>query len=130
MANNSKQGLYDHLISKGLDPDDAVWGSILDITYLIPTFISSGGTYSNPTDEERPATNSHYPTPMMKVSYGDSWYLLTKEVRNGYPVIWLMHMGDVWYPYLVHPDHLDTALCYLLSVDNTTGSGGILNHGA
>lgn len=120
MTIKTQNDLYTHLQSLGLDPADALLGSMLDITYLIPTFLEKGGTYTKPERNEYPMvsiSSPRYPTALMKVSYGTNWFLLSREIREGYPVIQLVERGDVWWSLiLVHPDHLDTALCYLLEV--------------
>jgi hypothetical protein len=130
MTIETQAGLTLHLQEKGLDPIEAVWGTLLDITYLMPTFIEKGGTYSNAIRR-----GYSYPSAIMEVAYNNKRLLLRREIRDGYPVIQITEPDNVtdpskpWAIYHVHPDHLDTALCYLLSVDSANDSGGVPDHG-
>lgn len=107
----TQTAINDYLISKGMNPVDAVYNTMLDLVYLMEWFIKGGGAYSNATwlDED-----SGQPIPTMKVSYEDRWYLLQRNILSGYPLIEIY--DDDWDVVTVHPDHLDTVLCQLLGV--------------
>jgi hypothetical protein len=126
MTIKTQANLTSHLQRERLDPVEAVWGTMLDIIYLMPTFIEAGGSITNAIGEVYP-----YPSPTMKVTYNNLWLLLQREIREGYPVIKVTGPDDItdrnspWGIYYVHPDHLDKALCYLLEVVGTAVS----NHG-
>jgi len=108
-----------HLKSVGLDPTAAVWGSMLDLTYLIPEFLSRGGSYDCMmlTDEDE------YPHTIMRVQYSDNSLLLNRFDLRGYAVIRITQgppsSQDIGPMVQVHPDHLDAALCYLLQVPHS-----------
>ncbi len=115
MSTKTQGSLNAHLTSVGADPVDAIWGSMLDIIYLMPRFIELGGAYSNATS----ILTRPYPIPTMLVSYRDNWLHLTRAIENGYPVIRLVGREsppDTQDYIRVHPDHLDTALIYLLEI--------------
>lgn len=110
-----------YLRSISLDPVDAVLGTMLDLTYLIPDFLARGGTFTDAMNIYRDS-NDNYPFPMMEASYNGKYVIVRREVRGGYPVIELHQpnpldsIEGVWTVILVHPDHLDPALCYALEV--------------
>lgn len=110
--------LNTYLISIGSSPEDAVWGSMLDLTYLMPTLLERGGKYEKVFQySEGETPENTYPTAMMKVIYANR-YVHIHRGASAYPVIniYLPDMG-YWVPPLkVHPDHLDIALCYILEV--------------
>jgi hypothetical protein len=110
-----------HLESVGLDPTAAVWGSMLDLTYLMPEFLSRGGNYDCVAQQGWDI----YPQTTMRVQYGNNSLLLNRFYSEGYPTIRITQaitqiVEDkpqyLWPMVQVHPDHLDAALCYLLQV--------------
>lgn len=118
-----------YLLGEGMDPVQAVWGTMLDVVYLMPTFLAGGGTYHNPEDDvdfSWPPTaytdTDEYPNPIMGLKYGNREVVLTRYMRRGYPTMKLEVPKyvdgelELWETILVHPDHLDAALCYLLGV--------------
>ena len=121
MTSATQYDINQYLRSIGLDPVDAVLGTMLDLTYLIPDFLSRGGTLKDAMKVYRDS-DEWYPTPMMEASYNAKYVIVRREVRNGYPVIELHQPnsldGDepVWTALLVHPDHLDVTLCHVLDV--------------
>lgn len=126
-ANQSTVNRY--LLGEGLDPVQAVWGTMLDVVYLIPMFLAGGGTYHDPEEEVDfdwpPAAYTYidqYPTPIMGLKYGSREVVLTRYMRKGYPTMKLEVLKyadgapEHWETILVHPDHLDKVVCYLLGV--------------
>jgi hypothetical protein len=117
MTSTTQYEINQYLRSIGLDPVDAVLGTMLDLTYLIPNFLSRGGTLKDAMKVYRDS-DDWYPTPMMEASYDSKYLIVRRDVCNGYPVIELHQPNDegVWTTILVHPDHLDVTLCHVLDV--------------
>lgn len=121
MTNTTQYEINQYLRSIGLDPVDAVLGTMLDLTYLIPDFIARGGTLKDSMKVYRDS-DEWYPTPMMEASYNGKYVIVRREVRGGYHVIELHQPNPldsddgVWTTILVHPDHLDVTLCHVLDV--------------
>lgn len=121
MTSITQYEINQYLRSIGLDPVDAVLGTMLDLTYLVPDFLSRGGTLKDAMKVYRDS-NDYYPTPMMEASYGTKYLILRRDVLHGYPVIELHQPNPLdgnepaWTTILVHPDHLDVTLCHVLDV--------------
>ncbi len=118
-----QEELNTHLASLGLSPEAAVWGSMLDLTYLMPTFLDKGGRYNTAFSypfEEGP--HNSYPSPRMKVIFGDgpdaNFVYINRSIQDGYPVIVIKVPEGSYWPIVVHPDHLDAALLHILQVPN------------
>ena len=106
--------LNKYLLSTGLSPEDAIWGSMLDLTYLMPTFLERGGKYEKVFQYGQGETPENtYPSALMKVMFGDQCVYICRS--NGAITIYLPS-AIYWPSVKVHPDHLDAALCYILGV--------------
>lgn len=114
-----QRDLKEHLIGKGLDDEGAAFNTMKeDLLPLMPSFLAGGGAYSRPGRGDMPIkgiSRYDYATPELKLVYNSNSLVLTKETHNGYPVLVLVERST-WYTHLVHPNHLDAALCYLLGV--------------
>ena len=112
----TQSDINSHLSCIGLDPTAAVWGSMLDLTYLMPEFLSRGGSYECVVQDDEDV----YPHTTMRVQYSNNTLLLNRFYPLGYPTIRITQETEnpmsLWPWVLVHPDHLDEALCYLLQV--------------
>lgn len=108
-----QQAINEYLTSKGLDPLDAVYNTMLDLVYLMERLIKGGGTYSNASEWDE---DNQLPLPCMRVCYEDKCLLLTRNLLLGQPMIEIIDQD--WEVVTVHPEHLDIVLCYLLQVPN------------
>lgn len=123
MTSITQYDINQYLRSINLDPVDAVLGTMLDLTYLIPDFLARGGTLEDAMEVYRDS-DDNYPTPMMEASYNAKYVIVRREVRAGYPVITIHQPQPIgpgittpaWEVILVHPDHLDVTLCHVLDV--------------
>lgn len=123
MTSITQYELNQYLRSIGLDPVDAVLGTMLDLTYLIPDFLARGGTLKDAMNVYRDSAE-WYPTPMMEASYNGKYTIVRRDIRDGYPVITIHQPQPIgpgittpaWEVISVHPDHLDVTLCYALDV--------------
>ena len=100
-----------YLTSKGLDPLDAVYNTMLDLVYVMEAFIEGGGTYKNASELDE---DTELPLAYMQVCYGDKCLLLTRNLLSGQPMVEIIDAD--WEVVTVHPTHLDTVLCHLLGV--------------
>lgn len=100
-----------YLISKGLDPLDAVYNTMLDLVYVMEAFIKGGGTYDNASELDE---DIQLPLAYMRVCYEGKYLLLTKTYLSGQPMVEIIDVD--WDVVTVHPTHLDTVLCNLLGV--------------
>ena len=116
-----------YLESIGMSPVDAVCDTAASLMgSLMQDFIARGGTYEVVEYyPERglgsPTYPREYPRAALKLTYADRHLYIWREILQACPVIvirqpWRGLGTPFLQDILVHPDHLDAALCHLLGV--------------